>query len=93
MTKPAPVGRPPLPKGDGKTSHLHLRIEPGRKAAYVKAAKRSGLGKLAPWAIAVLDQAVRENKPARKCSICQTVFVGDGCPNTQYDPVLKCSLH
>lgn len=58
MTKPAPVGRPQLPEDAGKTSHLHLRIEPRRKAAYVKAAKRSGLGKLAPWAIQALDEAV-----------------------------------
>ena len=34
-------GRPPLPEGDGKESHLHVRIEPIRKAVYVKAAQRS----------------------------------------------------
>lgn len=57
MTKFSPVGRPPLPAGDGKTSHLHLRVEPGRKAAYVKAAQKSTHRKLAPWAIEVLDAA------------------------------------
>ncbi len=54
---PQPRGRPPLPPGHGKTSNLILRIEPSRKAAYVKAAKRSGIGKLAPWAIQALDEA------------------------------------
>ena len=55
--KPAAAGRPPLPEGDGKESHLHIRIEPRRKAAYVKAAQRSPDKKLAPWVTAALDQA------------------------------------
>jgi hypothetical protein len=59
VSAPAPRGRPPLPPADGKTSHLHLRVEPRRKAAYVKAAAKSPHGKLAPWAIAAMDEAAR----------------------------------
>jgi hypothetical protein len=38
-----------------KTSHLIARIEPTRKAAYVRAASAEGL-KLAPWMIKYLDE-------------------------------------
>lgn len=50
-------GRPPLPEGDAKTSQLQIRIEPARKAAYVKAAQRSNHRKLSPWATEQLDRA------------------------------------
>jgi hypothetical protein len=49
-----PDGRPTLPEGKGKRSHLHLRIERERKAAYVKAAQP---GTLADWCIKNLDAA------------------------------------
>lgn len=31
-----------LPDADGKLSHIHLRVEPGRKSAYVRAAQSNG---------------------------------------------------
>lgn len=47
-------GRPPLPKGEGATSQIQLRVTPKRKAAYVRAAN----GKtLAAWCFENLDKA------------------------------------
>lgn len=37
-----------LPQGDGKLSHIHLRVESGRKSAYVRAAQ-SNSESLSEW--------------------------------------------
>lgn len=55
--RPVGPGRPPLPLGDVKTSHVLVRLEPRRKAAYVKAASKSPSRKLSPWVLAALDEA------------------------------------
>lgn len=51
------IGRPPMPENAGKRSHLHLRIERQRKAAYVKAAQRKKGRTLADWCLKHLDKA------------------------------------
>lgn len=45
-----------LPSGDGKLSHIHLRIEASRKSRYVRAAQ-SGGESLSDWMIRQCDSA------------------------------------
>ena len=58
--EPRHRGRPTFPEGTAKESHLHIRLDEGRKAQYVRAAQRSPMKKLAPWVVAHLDEAAKE---------------------------------
>ena len=53
--RPAPVGRPDLPEGQGATSQIQFRVTPAQKAAYVRAANRAGLT-LAAWSFLHLNR-------------------------------------
>lgn len=45
-----------LPTGDGKQSHIHLRVEPERKSRYVRAAQCNGES-LSDWMVRQCDAA------------------------------------
>lgn len=45
-----------LPNGDGKQSHIHLRVEPDRKSRYVRAAQAGGES-LSDWIVRQCDAA------------------------------------
>lgn len=51
---PAPKGNQNAAKADPATSHLHIRIQRRRKAAYVRAAHARPL---AEWVVGNLDKA------------------------------------
>lgn len=48
------AGRPPKPEGQVATSHLHIRVKPRDKAAWVKAAQRRGMT-LSEWVVDTLN--------------------------------------
>lgn len=58
MTDHGNVGNKNAEKEIHADSHLHVRIESGRKAGYVKAAHEAGL-KLSEWIIKELDKACK----------------------------------
>jgi predicted HicB family RNase H-like nuclease len=56
MTTYVKRGRPPLPFGEGASSHLHMRVTREQKARYVRAAVAEKK-KLSEWVTQNLDKA------------------------------------
>lgn len=56
-------GRPPLPKGEGATSQIQLRVQTKRKAAYVRAANKKR-ATLAAWMFETCDREAGYNEEA-----------------------------
>jgi hypothetical protein len=62
MSQDPTPGRPPLPDGVAASAFLHLRVNPGRKAKYVRAANQRRLT-LAAWCLEHLDNAAAAAEP------------------------------